>query len=263
MPTPESPSRPSGPVLSREEEERYHRQIMLPEIGQKGQRRLKAARVCIVGLGGLGSISAMGLAAAGIGYLRIVDRDRVELGNLNRQVLHGTPDVGRFKADSGRERLLDLNPKIQIDARVAEVTVKNAVDVVGDCALIVDGTDNLATRKALNQTAVQKGIPFVYGGVDGFEGMVTTIVPGASPCLECLFPGEDRAEDREIGVPGPMPGLVASLQALEAVKLLAGIDPALSGRLLLVRALGMSFHDVQVDRNPQCTVCGSMDRNER
>ena len=234
---------------------------MLPEIGEEGQRRLKAARVCVVGLGGLGSISAMGLAAAGVGHLQVVDRDRVELGNLNRQVLHGTADVGRFKADSARDRLLALNPEVQIDARRAEITPENVRDVIGDCALIVDGTDNLATRKILNRTAVQEGIPFVYGGVDGFEGMVTTIVPGRSPCLECLFPGEDRAPDREIGVPGPMPGVVASLQALEAIKYLVGIAPALSGRLLLIRTLDMSFHEMCVDRNPHCTVCGFVEGN--
>jgi len=258
---PVSSSNPPGPSLSREEKARYRRQMIIPDIGEEGQRRLKAARVCIVGLGGLGSISSMGLAAAGIGYLRVVDCDRVELGNLNRQFLHGTEDVGRFKSDSARDRLLALNPEIRIDGRNVEITQENVQDIVGDCSLIVDGTDNLATRKALNRTAVQKGIPFVYGGVEGFEGMVTTIVPGRSPCLECLFPGEDRSANREIGVPGPMPGVVASLQALEAIKYLVGIGPALSGRLLLIRALGMSIHEMHVDRNPRCPVCGSMERN--
>lgn len=258
---PASPPHPPDPLLSRVEKKRYHRQLIMPEIGEEGQRRLKGARVCIAGLGGLGSFSAMELAAAGIGYLRIVDRDRVELGNLNRQVLHGTPDVGRPKSESARETLMALNPEIRIDALMADITSKNVEDMVGDCSLIMDGTDNLATRKILNRTAVQRGIPFVYGGVEGLEGMVTTVIPGHAPCLECLFPGEDRTADRDVGVAGPMPAVVASLQALEAIKHLVGIGSALSGRLLLIRALDMSFHEVSVDRNPHCAVCGSVRRD--
>ena len=242
--------------LSPEEKERYRRQLILPEIGEDGQRRLKGARVCVVGLGGLGSISATVLAASGVGTLRVVDRDRVETGNLNRQIAHWTADVGRPKTDSAREKLLALNPGIRVDAVQMDVNRENAAEAVGDCALILDATDNLAVRKALNRVAVAGRIPFVCGGVEGFSGMVTTVAPGA-PCLECLFPGEAAEGEREIGVPGPMPGVVASLQALEAIKLILGIGRPLTGRMILIRALDMTFREVRVDeRNPHCPVCG-------
>jgi adenylyltransferase/sulfurtransferase len=246
----------SGTILSPEELERYGRQILLPEFGERGQARLKEARVCVVGLGGLGSVSATYLAAAGVGYLRTVDRDRVEPANLNRQVLHWTRDLGRAKAASAREKLSRLNPEVEVEGLQLEVTPQTVEEAVGDCRLIVDATDNLPTRRVLNRFAVARGIPFVFGGVEGFGGMVFTVVPGDSPCLECLFPGPDPKEDRVIGVPGPVPGVVASLQALEAVKLILGAGSPLLGRLLLFRGLAMTFREVQVDRNPGCPVCG-------
>ncbi len=247
----------SLPPLSPKEKERYRRQIILPQVGEEGQQRLKAARVCVVGLGGLGSISATALAATGVGTLRVVDRDRVDLGNLNRQTAHWTADLGRPKTESAREKLLALNPEILVEAVALDVNSENAGEAVGDCSLILDATDNLAVRKALNRVSVSRKIPFIYGGVEGFSGMVTTLVPGSSPCLECLFPGEDPDAGREIGVPGPMPGVVASLQALEAVKLILGIGRSLAGRLLMIRALDMTFREVRMDRqNPRCPVCG-------
>ncbi|MCF8063557.1 MAG: HesA/MoeB/ThiF family protein [Deltaproteobacteria bacterium] len=245
-----------GPSLSPGELERYRRQIIIPGIGERGQGRLKAARVCVIGLGGLGSISATYLAAAGIGYLRGVDCDCVEPGNLNRQVLHWTPDLGRPKAESAREKLSALNPEVETETVRLEVTPETVGEAVGGCRLIVDATDNLATRRVLNRFAVEQGIPFVFGGVEGFGGMVLTVVPGDSPCLECLFPARDRSGEREIGVAGPVPGVVASLQALEVIKLILGLGSPLLGRLLLFRGLDMTFRELRVDRNPDCPVCG-------
>jgi molybdopterin-synthase adenylyltransferase len=251
---------PGGASLSPAERERYRRQIIVPEIGECGQGRLKAARVCVVGLGGLGSVSATYLAAAGIGYLRAVDCDCVEPGNLNRQLLHWTADLGRSKADSAREKLSALNPEVEIETVQMEVTPETVGEAVADCRLIVDATDNLATRRVLNRFAVRGRIPFVFGGVEGFGGMVLTVAPGDSPCLECLFPGPDREEPREIGVPGPLPGVVASLQALEAIKLILGAGSPLLGRLLLFRGLDMTFREVGVDRDLDCPVCGPAGR---
>ncbi|MFO7784673.1 MAG: HesA/MoeB/ThiF family protein [Thermodesulfobacteriota bacterium] len=246
--------------LSPAETARYRRQIIVPEIGPTGQLRLKAARVCIVGLGGLGSISASYLAAAGVGRLRLVEYDRVEAGNLNRQLIHWTSDLGRPKIDSGREKLSALNPEIEIETVGLQVSPENVREAMGDCTLIVDATDNLSTRKTLNRFSVDAGIPFVCGGVEAFGGMLITILPGRSPCLECLFPGRDRTGDREIGVPGPMPGVIASLQALEAIKIILGIGAPMAGRLLLFRALEMSFREVRVEQNPDCPVCGPAGR---
>ncbi len=236
--------------------ERYRRQIILPEIGEHGQQRLGEARVCVVGLGGLGSVSAVYMAALGVGTLRIVDSDHVEATNLNRQVIHWTSDLGRPKTDSALEKLQALNPEIHVEAVRLEVNPETVAEAVGDCELILDATDNLPVRKTLNRYAVDQGIPFVCGGVEGFSGMMITVIPGDSPCLECLFPGEERMGPREIGVPGPLPGVVASLQALEALKVLLGIGSPVSGRLLLFRALDMRFREVRVDRNPDCPVCG-------
>jgi adenylyltransferase/sulfurtransferase len=250
----------TGPALSPAELERYSRQIPLPEIGEGGQARLKSARVCVVGLGGLGSVSATYLAAAGIGYLRAVDRDCVEPSNLNRQILHWTPDLERSKAESAREKLSRLNPEVEIETLRLEVTPETVEEAVGDCRLIVDATDNLPTRRVLNRFAVARGIPLVLGGVEGFGGMVLTVAPGDSPCLECLFPGEERGKDRLIAVPGPLPGVVASLQTLEALKLVLGAGSSLLGRLLLFRGLDMTFREVRVDRNPECPVCGQARR---
>jgi len=249
-------------ALSHGERARYHRQLIMPEIGEEGQKKLKAARVCVVGIGGLGSTSAMTLASTGIGYLRLVDKDIVETSNLNRQVIHWTPDLGRDKSASAGEKLSALNPEIRIHAVRMEVTDRNVVEAVGECGLIVDATDNLAVRRVLNRFSVERGIPFIFGGVEGFQGMVTTMVPGRTPCLECLFPAGEDPPQKEIGVPGPMPGLVASIQAVEAVKLLLGVGTCLLGRLLLVRGLDMSMREVAVGRNPRCTVCSAVRRKQ-
>lgn len=210
----------------------------------------------VAGLGGLGSAAAYYLAAAGVGYLRIVDRDRVELGNLNRQILHWTGDIGRFKSESAGEKLGHLNPSCQVDARCAEITDNNVEDFAHSCSAIVDGTDNLESRKALNRASLRTSTPYVFGGVEGFSGMITTFVPGETGCLECLF-GHIPPQQKSVGVLGALPGVIASLQVLETIKLILGIDGVLKDRLLRVRGLDMAFHITSIGRNPDCKVCSA------
>ncbi len=173
--------------LSSEEAIRYNRQLILPEIGPQGQIKLKQARVLIAGVGGLGSVSAYYMAAAGIGSIRIADGDCVEAGNLNRQILHGTGDIGKPKTLSALEKLQNLNPHCNIEPIQEIISDETILDMVAGCTVILDGTDNLKTRKILNRASILKGIPFIYGGVDGFIGMATTFIPGRTPCLECFF----------------------------------------------------------------------------
>ncbi len=241
-------------TLSHEEKIRYSRQLILPEIGEQGQEKLKAAKVFIAGLGGLGSVSAYYMAAAGVGYLRIADKDSVEPGNLNRQILHGTADIGKAKTESAREKLRNLNPHCHIDAVCAEIREETVRELVGDCTLIIDGTDNPETRKLLNRVHLSNRIPFVFGGIEGFDGMVTTFVPGQTPCFECLFPGKTKKKDR-IPVVGPVAGLVASVQSMEAIKLISGISGGLQGRLLYIQGRQMTFREIEVKKNPVCKVC--------
>jgi len=240
--------------LSPEEESRYRRQMMLPEIGPEGQQKLKDARVFIAGLGGLGSISAFYLAAAGVGYLKIVDRDRVDPENLNRQILHRTRDIGRPKTDSAVEKLKDLNAFCRVHAVQAAIRADTIGDLLEDCGIILDAVDDFDTRIILNRASLSKGIPFIFGGVNGFDGMTTTFVPGKTPCFECLFP--QRPAHREtIGIIGPMPAVIAGIQSLEALKLLLRMPGLLTGRLLHVRGAEMSFKEIGLESNPGCTIC--------
>jgi adenylyltransferase/sulfurtransferase len=241
--------------LSPEEYARYNRQIILPEIGPTGQDKLKKAKVFISGLGGLGSVIAYYVVAAGVGYVRLVDRDEVEMDNLNRQILHWTDDIGKNKTDSAIDKLKRLNPNCELDAFFEEVREDNIIDLIGDCRYIADGTDNLETRRILNIASVMKGIPFVLGGVEGFNGMTTTFVPNETPCLECLFPHQESA-NKAMGVLGPVPGLVASIQVLEIIKLILNIETLLKGRLLHIRGTDMTFKSIKVERNPDCEICG-------
>jgi len=241
-------------TLSNEEKIRYGRQLIIPEIGEAGQEKLKAAKVFIAGLGGLGSVSAYYMAAAGVGYLRIADKDSVEPGNLNRQILHGTGDIGKSKTESAREKLRNLNPHCRIDAVCAEIRDDNIAELVGDCALIIDGTDNPDTRKILNRVHLSNHIPFVFAGIEGFDGMATTFVPGETPCFECLFPGK-RKKNEGIPVVAPAAGLLASIQSMEALKLITGISGGLKGRLLYIRGREMTFREIEVKKNPVCKAC--------
>lgn len=243
-------------TLSQEEKVRYQRQIIMPEIGADGQEKLKKSKVFLAGLGGLGSISAYYLVAAGIGQLRIVDGDRVAMENLNRQILHWTDDTGMAKTASAAEKLSRLNPDCHIDTINTVINEDNVSELVGDCCLIMDGTDNLKTRKVLNRTSVRNKIPMIFGGVEGLNGTVTTFVPGKTGCLECILPFEEN-EKKTIGVIGPVPGIVASIQVLEAIKLILDLDGLLTSTLLYINTSDMSFTPVAIKQNPDCIVCGS------
>jgi len=242
-------------ILSSEEAVRYSRQLILPEIGPQGQIKLKQARVLIAGMGGLGSVSAYYMAAAGIGSLRIADGDCVEAGNLNRQILHGTGDIGKPKTLSALEKLRNLNPDCDIESIQKLISAETILDMVADCTVILDGTDNLKTRKVLNRASILKGIPFIYGGVDGFTGMVSTFIPGRTPCLECLF-SRDKGQNEPIGIIGPVPGVIASIQSLEAIKLILGIGGLLTNNLLVFNGMDMTFRKIEMEKNPDCPVCG-------
>ncbi len=240
--------------LTRDELARYARQIIMPSIGEEGQEKIKRAKVFIAGLGGLGSISSYYLAAAGVGCLKIADRDSVDVSNLNRQILHATQDVGAPKTSSAEAKLRSLNTYVRIEAIQQEINAANIMDIVSDCSIIVDATDNMETRKALNIASVKMKIPFIYGGVDGFSGMATTFIPGETPCFQCIFPYETKKRSAA-GVIGPAPGVVASLQAMEALKLILGMKGLLAGRLLYFSGVEMTFREIRIERNPDCEIC--------
>jgi adenylyltransferase/sulfurtransferase len=241
--------------LGTEEKIRYDRQLRMPEIGPAGQRKLKAAKVFLAGLGGLGSTTACLLTAAGIGCLRIVDGDTVSLENLNRQILYGTGDVGKPKPDTAADRLRQLNPHCRLEPLQANITAQNAFELVSDCRIVVDATDNLATRLALNRVSVARKIPFVFGGIQGLHGMATTFVPPQTPCLACLFPGTGQNEPVKTPVVSPLPALVASIQALETIKWIVGAGKLLTNRLLRIDGVNCCFKITTLEKNPSCPVC--------
>jgi molybdopterin/thiamine biosynthesis adenylyltransferase len=244
-----------GVRFSAEEMERYARQMMIPAIGQEGQERLRRATVCIAGAGGLGSVSAYYLAAAGVGRLRIVDRDRVELSNLNRQILHSTGDLGEPKVISALDKLERLNPHCRVEAVEADMNEGNVFKLVGGCQVVVDALDNIRTRRVLNLACVRSRIPLIYGGVEAFSGMASTFISGETPCFECLF-AHISEEEKTRGVVGPLPAVIGSIQALEAMKILLGERPSLAGTLLYFSGTNMTFQNIAVERNVLCPVCG-------
>ncbi|MBN1570496.1 MAG: HesA/MoeB/ThiF family protein [Acidobacteria bacterium] len=242
--------------LTKEELLRYNRQIMIPEIGEEGQRKLKNAKVFVAGVGGLGSISSYYLTAAGIGHLTIVDKDKVDYSNLNRQIIHWTSDVGNWKTESGIRKLQNLNPHCSIRAIQAEIREDNCRELIGDCSIIVDAMDNMKTRRILNAASVKNGIPYIYGGVHQLDGLASVFVPGETPCLECVFPRHAAESDTAPpGILGPVPGVIACIQAIEAVKLILGINGLLTGRLLCFCGLDMTFREFKISQNPECPVC--------
>jgi adenylyltransferase/sulfurtransferase len=247
--------------LSAEEQRRYSRHIMLPEIGEEGQHKLKAARVLCLGAGGLGSPAALYLAAAGVGTIGLVDADRVALSNLHRQLLHGTKDVGRPKTESARDRLAEINPEITVRLYPCRFESGNAQEILQDYDLIVDGTDNFATRYLSNDVAVFARKPNVYGSIFRFDGQTTVFAPHlGGPCYRCLFPEPPPPGEvpscAEAGVLGVLPGIVGTMQATEAIKLILGIGDSLVGRLLHFDALKMKFREFSLRRDPRCPVCG-------
>ena len=244
--------------------ERYSRHMKLPEIGAKGQRRLEAASVLVLGAGGLGSPSAFYLAAAGIGQLRIVDDDTVDRSNLQRQILHVDADIGLSKVDSAATRLSALNPRVDIDAIAERANGDNIERLMDGVDVVVDGGDNFAVRYLLNDACVKLGKPLVYGAVHRFEGQVGVFDAGRqrghAPCYRCLFPEPPAAEDApncaEAGVLGVLPGVIGLLQATETIKLLLGLGEPLSGRLLHFDALAMRFRETRLRADPRCPGCG-------
>jgi molybdopterin/thiamine biosynthesis adenylyltransferase/rhodanese-related sulfurtransferase len=247
--------------LSPDELQRYHRHLILPNVGEEGQQRLKAARVLLVGAGGLGSPAALYLAAAGMGHLGIVDADDVELSNLQRQVLHGTRDVGRTKVASARERLRDLNPHVAVATYHTRLTSANAMELLRDYDVVVDGSDNFPTRYLISDACVLLGIPNVYGSVTRFDGQASVFGVEDGPCYRCLFPEPPPPglvpDCAAGGVFGVLPGMVGVIQATEAIKLITHTGEPLVGRLLLVDALRMQFRTIELERNPACPACGT------
>jgi len=245
--------------LSASERARYQRHLALAEIGVAGQEKLKSARVLVVGAGGLGSPAALYLAAAGCGTLGLLDCDRVELSNLQRQVLFDTGVIAQSKAEAGRERLASLNPEIRVVAHALELKAANVRAVFGNYDLVIDGTDRLSTRYLINDACVLLGLPLVSAAIHRFEGQVMTYVPGRGPCYRCVFPHAADgmvANCAQAGVLGVLPGVLGALQATEAIKLITGTGEPLAGRLLTYDALEMRFDEFRVARRPDCAVCG-------
>lgn len=243
--------------------ERYSRHLRLPQVGIEGQKRLEQARVLMVGAGGLGSPAAFYLAAAGVGFLRIVDNDQVDRSNLQRQILHTESRIGMDKVESAQQALSALNPRTRFDALTLRLDADNVESLLGDVDVVVDGADNFPTRYLLSDACVQLGKPLVYGAVHRFEGQASVFDAGrqrgVAPCYRCLFPEAPRAEDApncaEAGVLGVLPGIIGLLQATEAIKLILGIGQPLSGRLLHFDALSMRFRETRLHPDPDCPVC--------
>jgi molybdopterin/thiamine biosynthesis adenylyltransferase/rhodanese-related sulfurtransferase len=252
---------PNLPELSQEEILRYSRHLILPDVGLTGQKKLKAAHVLLIGAGGLGSPLALYLAAAGVGHLGIVDFDVVDSTNLQRQVLHGTKDVGRSKLASARDRIADLNPFVELTTYETMLTSANALDIIKPYDIVIDGTDNFPTRYLVNDACVILGKPNVYGSIFRFEGQASVFSTDAGPCYRCLFPEPPPPglvpSCAEGGVLGVLPGLIGTIQASEAIKLIVGIGEPLIGRLLLVDVLGARFRTVKLRKDPSCPACGT------
>ncbi|HTS48606.1 MAG TPA: molybdopterin-synthase adenylyltransferase MoeB [Bryobacteraceae bacterium] len=246
--------------MSKEEILRYSRHLIMPEVGMDGQLKLKNAKVALIGTGGLGAPLGMYLAAAGVGRIGLVDFDVVDFTNLQRQVIHGTKDVGRKKLDSAAETMLDINPYVEIDRHETALTSENALQILKDYDLVVDGTDNFPTRYLVNDACVLLGKPNVYGSIFRFEGQATVFAYPGGPCYRCLYPEPPPPglvpSCAEGGVLGILPGIVGLIQATETVKLILGAGEPLVGRLLLYDALGMRFRELKLRRNPECPVCG-------
>jgi adenylyltransferase/sulfurtransferase len=239
---------------------RYARHLSLPEVGKEGQLRLKDSRVLVVGAGGLGSPLALYLAAAGVGTLDLVDFDEVDATNLQRQILHGTKDIGRAKLDSARDRLADVNPHVSVVTHEVRLDSSNALEIMGPYDIVADGTDNFPTRYLVNDACVLLGKPNVYGSVFRWEGQASVFASDGGPCYRCLFreppPPGLIPNCAEAGVLGVLPGIIGLIQALEVIKLLLGRGDTLSGRLLIFDALEMSWREMAVSRNTSCPVCG-------
>lgn len=252
--------RAASVTLSSKEVARYSRHLIMPEVALEGQKRLKSASVLLIGAGGLGAPLGLYLAAAGIGRIGLVDFDVVDFSNLQRQVIHGTPDVGRPKLHSARDRIAAINPEVTVDLFETRLTSANAISILEPYDIIIDGTDNFPTRYLVNDASVLLGKPNVYGSIFRFDGQASVFHPPAGPCYRCLYPEPPPPGEvpscAEGGVLGILPGLIGCIQATEAVKLILGRGEPLIGRLLLYDALAMEFREFKVRRNPRCPLCG-------
>ena len=246
--------------LSRDELERYHRNALVPQVGLVGQQRIRASRILLIGAGGLGAPAALYLAAAGVGTIGLVDDDDVDVSNLQRQVIHATAAVGRPKVDSAAEAIRALNPDVEVVAHRTRLTADNARDLLGGWDVVIDGTDNFPTRYLVNDAAVMLGLPLVHGAVLGFNGQVGVFDAGRGPCYRCLHPTPPPAGSvpscAEAGVLGVLPGIVGTMQAAEALKLVIGGGQPLLGRLAMLDAWGAHLREIPVAKNPACPVCG-------
>ena len=250
-----------APTLSAEEVKRYSRHLILPEVGMDGQRKLKQSSVLCIGAGGLGSPAAMYLAAAGVGRIGIVDFDVVDFSNLQRQLLHGTPDVGRSKLASAKDKINALNPHVQVDTYEVALSSENALELFAPYDVILDGTDNFPTRYLVNDACVLSGKPNVYGSIFRFEGQASVFATKDGPCYRCLYPEPPPPglvpSCAEGGVLGVLPGIIGVIQATEAIKLMLGIGEPLVGRFLIYDALNMKFRELRLRKDPECPVCGT------
>ena len=247
-------------MLTDSERERYARHLVLPEIGEAGQEKLKSASVLIIGAGGLGSPASMYLAAAGVGRIGLADFDKVDITNLHRQILYGTSQVGQPKLSAAMARLHDLNPEITIEAHEAAITSENALEIFRAYDMIVDGTDNFPTRYLVNDACVLTGKPNVYGSIFRFDGQASVFYAREGPCYRCLYPEPPPPNVvpscAEGGVLGVLPGVIGTIQAIEAIKLITGVGEPLIGRLLLFDALRMEFRRLKLKKDPKCAICG-------
>jgi len=255
------PSHRAPPELSPEELLRYSRHLLLPDVGLEGQRKLNAARLLLIGAGGLGSPAALYLAAAGVGTLGIVEYDVVDQSNLQRQILHGTSGVGTPKLDSARARIRDINPHVRVETFDTRLTSANALEILRRFDIVVDGSDNFPTRYLVNDACVLLGLPNVYGAVFRFDGQASIFHAQQGPCYRCLYaeppPPELVPSCADGGVLGVLPGIIGSIQALEAIKLILGVGESLVGRLLLFDARKLQFRELKIAKDPDCPVCGT------
>jgi len=251
---------PPPVILSHEEITRYSRHLLMPEVGMDGQRKLKGARIVVVGAGGLGSPVTIYLAAAGVGTIGIVDFDRVDQTNLQRQILYSTSDVGRSKLEAAADRLRALNPNVTVEAHETPLSSANALSILRAYDLVVDGTDNFPARYLINDACVLVGLPFVHGSVFRFEGQVAVFAAPGGPCYRCLYPEPPPPflvpTCAEAGVLGVLPGIIGTIQATEAIKLILGTGDSLAGRILVLEALRMRFREVRLQKDPDCPACG-------
>jgi adenylyltransferase/sulfurtransferase len=240
--------------------ERYSRHIILKEIGGEGQKKILNAKVVIIGAGGLGSPSAYYLAAAGVGKIGIVDSDRADLSNLQRQILHFTKDVGRLKTESAKEKLIAINPDCEVVPHTTRINAKNVLDIIGEYDAVINGSDNFPTRYLINDSCIISKTPLFEGAVIGFSGQAITIKPHESACYRCLYeepPPPGRIPScQEAGVMGAIPGVIGIIQATEVIKWILGKGSLLTDRLLIYNGLEMEFNELEISRNPQCPVCG-------